>query len=106
MNFFQFYLQAWILTPILNELKKLEAKVSQLDDVVSGLKAQNTALTDAITALGTDLTDEIKRLQDLIASLQSNGATPANLADLASITTNLQGLVTTVGGLDTQAKGA
>lgn len=105
MSFSQ-VIQAWILAPILKELQKLEAKMSQLDDAVVALKTQNTALADAVTALGTDLTDEIKRLHDLIASLQANGATPQNLADLASITTNLQGLVTTVGGLDTQAKGA
>lgn len=96
-------IQAWLVTPILNEIKKVEAQVSALSDAVTAVNTEVTTLVAGVTQLGTDLTAEIARLQALIAA---GNVTPADLANLTTIATNLKAITATVAGLDTQATGA
>lgn len=92
-------IQAWLLTPILNELKKLEGKVSALDDAVTAVNTEVTNLQTQVAQLGTDLTAEIARLQ-------SSGVSAAQLANLATIATNIKAAAASITTLDTQAAGA
>jgi hypothetical protein len=92
-------IQAWFLAPILNELRKVEQKMSALDDAITAVQTQLTAIQTQLTQLGTDLTAEIARLQ-------ASGVSAAQLQTLNTIATNLQAAAASVTTLDTQAKGA
>lgn len=102
MSFSQ-VIQAWFLTPILNEIKKVEAKMSALSDQITALGGQLGTVETTVTQLGTDLTAEIVRLQALIAA---GNVTPADLTNLQALGARMTTIVTTLQGLDTQATGA
>lgn len=73
--------------------------MSALSDAVAAVNAELTGLQTNLTQLGTDLTAEIARLQ-------AGGVSAADLANLATIATNIKAAAATVTGLDTQATGA
>jgi hypothetical protein len=103
MKISQAEMQAWLLTPILNELHKLEAKVSALSDQITAVAAQLTAAEAAAVQLATDLTAEIARLD---AKIAAGSVTPADLTNLQGLATRLTALGTALGTMDTQATGA
>ena len=77
--------------------------MSTVSDDITAIAAQLTTVEGSITQLGTDLTDEIARLQ---AAIAAGSVTTADLANLKSINDRLTAVGTSLTGLDTQAKGA
>jgi len=70
---------------------------------ISDFAAKQNAFEDELDTAVADITNEIKTLNDLVASLQNSAGTvtPADQALLDQIQTRTQGLVAKVKALDT-----
>lgn len=77
-------LRAWMLAPVLDDIKRMEKQMSDLSDLTQQLK-------DSVTKLGADLLAAFKRLEDKVAA---GGVKPEDLDALREVVSAIAALDT------------
>ena len=86
-------LRAWLIAPILAEIRKVENQVSELSDAIAAVSTGLSDVSAKLTQLGLDLLTEIQAINDKIVA----GAVTQE--DLANLNTIAAGLGTVSSGL-------
>lgn len=94
-------LRAWMIAPILEEIRKVEKKMSQLSDAITAVSAGITALGTQLSTVATDLQTEIAEIN---AKIAAGTVTQADLDSLSALATTLSGMSANVTQLDTDIK--